>query len=54
MFKALRARLPGREGFTFIRRDNAASIKVHAKMGMREVAGFTHGSAAYVVVAYDG
>jgi len=54
MFKALRARLPGREGFTFIRRDNAASIKVHAKMGMREVAGFTHGSAAYVVVAYNG
>ena len=54
MFEALRARLPGREGFTFIRRDNAASIKVHAKMGMREVAGFTHGSAAYVVVAYNG
>ena len=33
MFEVLRARLPGREGFTFIRRDNAASIKVHASNG---------------------
>jgi L-amino acid N-acyltransferase YncA len=54
MFEALRARLRGREGFTFIRRDNAASIKVHAKMGMREVAEFTHANSAYVVVAYVG
>jgi len=54
MFEALRARLPGREGFTFIRRDNAASIKVHARMGMREVAEFTHANNAYVVVAYFG
>jgi len=38
MFEALKARLPGREGFTFIRRDNTASLKVHTKMGMNEVA----------------
>jgi L-amino acid N-acyltransferase YncA len=54
MFEALKARLPGREGFTFIRRDNAASLNVHAKMGMREVAGFVHAGVAYVVVAYVG
>jgi len=54
LFEALRTRLPGREGFTFIRADNAASRKVHAKMGMRDVAEFRHGDAAYVVVAYQG
>jgi ribosomal protein S18 acetylase RimI-like enzyme len=54
MFTALRARLPGREGFTFIRRDNTMSIKVHTRMGMREVAEFTRGDVTYVVVAYAG
>ncbi len=54
MVEALKARLPGREGFTFIRRDNAVSLAVHARMGMREVAEFTYGDTAYVVVAYVG
>jgi L-amino acid N-acyltransferase YncA len=54
MFGALRQRLPAREGFTFIRRDNTVSLKVHTKMGLRQVAEFTHADAAYVVVAYVG
>jgi L-amino acid N-acyltransferase YncA len=54
MFAALRQRLPAREGFTFIRRDNTVSLQVHAKMGMRQVAEFTHAGAGYVVVAYVG
>ena len=54
MFEALRARLPGREGFTFIRADNTASRNVHSKMGMREVAEFTLKDTAYIVVAYEG
>jgi predicted GNAT family acetyltransferase len=54
MVAALRARLPAREGFTFIRRDNTVSLEVHAKLGMRQVAEFTHARAAYVVVAYVG
>jgi predicted GNAT superfamily acetyltransferase len=54
MFEALRAQLPGREGFTFIRADNAVSRKVHAGMGMREAATFTVADVAYVVVAYVG
>jgi predicted GNAT superfamily acetyltransferase len=54
LFEALRARLPGRECVTFIRRDNAASLRAHAKMGMKEVAEFTHGNAAHVVVAHPG
>ena len=54
MFEALKVRLPGREGFTFIRRDNMASLKIHAKMGMNEVAEFTHAGVTFVVVAYVG
>ena len=54
MFQSLKLQLPAREGFTFIRRDNAASLKVHTKMGMNEVAEFTHAGVMYVVVAYVG
>ena len=54
MFEELRAQLPGREGFTFIRADNTASRNVHMKMGMREVAEFTLKDTGYIVVAYQG
>jgi L-amino acid N-acyltransferase YncA len=54
MLSALRTRLAGREGITFIRKDNATSLRAHAKMGMREVAEFIEGDAALVVVAYSG
>lgn len=54
MFQALRARLPGREGVTFIRRENTVSLQVHAKLGMREVAEFTQGDVAFVIVVYRG
>jgi L-amino acid N-acyltransferase YncA len=54
MFAALRARLPGREGILFIRRDNVASLRAHARMGMREVAEFTHGDAEFAVLSYVG
>jgi L-amino acid N-acyltransferase YncA len=54
MFAALRARLPGREGILFIRRDNTASLRAHARMGMREVATFTHQDAVFAVLSYVG
>jgi ribosomal protein S18 acetylase RimI-like enzyme len=54
MFEELRAQLPGREGFTFIRADNTASRKVHMKMRMREIAEFTLNDTLYIVVAYQG
>jgi predicted GNAT superfamily acetyltransferase len=54
MFEALRSRLPGRQGFTFIRADNAVSRKVHAGLGMREAATFSVAGIDYVVVAYVG
>ena len=52
LMSALGERLPGRQGITFIRRDNTVSLRAHAKIGMREVAEFTHGDAAIVVVVY--
>jgi L-amino acid N-acyltransferase YncA len=54
MFAALRGLLPGREGVLFIRSDNAASLRAHAKMGMRQVASFEHGGAEILVLAYVG
>jgi L-amino acid N-acyltransferase YncA len=54
MFAALKARLPKREGIAFIRCDNEASLLAHKKMGMKEVAAFTHGGVAFAVVAYGG
>jgi GNAT superfamily N-acetyltransferase len=35
MFESLLARLPGRATMTFIRADNAPSLRAHRKMGMR-------------------
>ena len=54
MFAALKARLPGQEGIAFIRRDNKTSLLTHKKMGMKEVAEFTHSGVVFNVVAYGG
>jgi predicted GNAT superfamily acetyltransferase len=50
----LRRLEPGREGILFIRRDNPASLRAHAKMGMREVADFAFDGVDYVVLSYVG
>jgi predicted GNAT family acetyltransferase len=52
MFEELQRLLPGREGILFIRRDNPASLRAHAKMGMQEVAGFVFNANDYVVLSY--
>ncbi len=54
MFAAVRAELPGREGILFIRTDNAASLRAHARMGMRQVAAFEHEGVALIALAYLG
>lgn len=54
MFRELRAALPGREGILFIRTDNVASLRAHARMRMRQVAFFEHDNAALHVLAYIG
>ncbi len=50
LFDALRARFPGRDSITFIRRDNQVSRRAHAKMGMTEVAAFIHDGVEQIVV----
>ena len=54
MVAALRARLPGRNSFSFIRADNAPSLTAHTKMGMRVAAEFSLGDVGYVVVDLPG
>jgi predicted GNAT superfamily acetyltransferase len=54
MFKELRALEPGREGILFIRRDNEASLRAHARMGMREVAEFQFNGFDFAVFSYIG
>ncbi len=45
---------PGREGVLFVRRGNAALLRAHAWMGMREVAGSAQGGAEMAALAYVG
>jgi predicted GNAT superfamily acetyltransferase len=54
MFEKLRAFEPGREGILFVRSDNEASLRAHAKMGMRDVAAFKHDGLDFVVFSYIG
>lgn len=54
MFAELRRLLPGREGILLIRRDNPASLRAHAKMGVREVGSFAFNGRDHVVLAYVG
>jgi L-amino acid N-acyltransferase YncA len=51
---ALDGRQQGRESVTFIRSDNAPSLRAHVKMGMNEVAVFTHDGVELVVLARAG
>jgi predicted GNAT superfamily acetyltransferase len=51
MFAEMRASLPGRAAITFIRSDNDASLRAHAKMGICRVGEFEIGGECYTVVA---
>ena len=52
LFAELRERLPERECVAFVRRDNAASLQAHLKMGMRAVAWFEHDDVVHAVLAF--
>jgi len=54
LFESLRARLPGREGILFIRSDNSASLRAHAKMGVVPRGTFRHNERDFVVLSYEG
>ena len=53
LYEHLRAHLPGRPAMTFVRADNAPSLRAHRKMGMRELGFFTNEATQYVAFAYD-
>jgi GNAT superfamily N-acetyltransferase len=53
LFAKLRERLPGRHCVAFVRRDNAASLQAHLKMGMKDVASFEHDGVVHAVLAFS-
>lgn len=53
LHQAAHENLRRRDGFTFIRSDNAPSLRAHAKMGMHFAVEFTHGGVRYTVMTYD-
>lgn len=54
LYESLKAHCHGREAVLFIRRDNAASIRAHERLGMREVAGFTLNGADFAIYSDGG
>jgi len=54
LYAALQAQCPGREAVLFIRRDNAASLRAHQRLGMNEVAGYTLDGVDYAVLSSAG
>lgn len=54
MFNTLRESLPNREGFTFVRKDNATSMTTHSHIGLKEVGTFTFNDAEHAIFAYMG
>lgn len=53
MFDELCAHLPGRPAMTFVRADNAPSLRAHQKMGMRDLGEFENEGVPYIAFAYD-
>jgi L-amino acid N-acyltransferase YncA len=51
LYTALRAYYSGSEAVLFIRRDNAASLRAHQRLGMREVAGFALDNVDYSILS---
>jgi len=52
MFADMRERLPGRAAISFIRSDNAASLRAHEKMGLCPLGEFESGGERYTAIAY--
>lgn len=52
LFEELRVRLLGRPAMTFVRNDNAPSLRAHRKMGMRELGAFTSEGVSFIAFTY--
>jgi len=42
----------GRSAMTFVRADNEPSLRVHRKMGMRELGSFLNNDERYIALSY--
>jgi hypothetical protein len=45
--------MDGRPLMTFVRADNAPSLRAHHKMGMRDLGAFSNEGVAYIALAFD-
>ena len=52
MFEKLQTHMSGRPAMTFVRADNAPSLRAHRKMGMRELCTFMCDGTSHVALAY--
>jgi len=52
MFKFLQAHMGGRSAMTFVRADNEPLLRVHRKMGMRELGSFLNNDERYIALSY--
>ena len=53
LFKELQAHMGGSSAMTFIRADNAPSLRAHRKMGMRDLGAFTNEDVLYIAFKYS-
>lgn len=54
LFKELQAHMGGRSSMTFVRADNAPSLRAHRKMGMRELGTFMSEGIPHIALSYTG
>ena len=53
MYQEMRKRLPDRTAMSFVRSDNAPSLKANRKMGKKELGDFIHEGESYIVFAFS-
>jgi RimJ/RimL family protein N-acetyltransferase len=53
LFEALQTHMGGRPAMTFVRADNAPSLRAHRKMGMRELGTFMSEGIPHIALTYS-
>ena len=54
LFEVLQTHMDGRPAMTFVRADNASSLRAHRKMGMRELGTFMSEGIPHIALTYTG
>ena len=53
LFEVLKTHMDGRPAMTFVRADNAPSLRAHRKMGMRELGTFVSEGVPHIALTYS-